>query len=215
MNQFGYLGIGFLIAVENIFPPIPSEVILTFGGFLTIYSKLNVWLVILSATFGSLAGAIILYYIGRLIKPEILKRILSGKSGKALFLKSTDIDRAKNWFGKRGNATVFFCRFVPIVRSLISVPAGTAKMKLFSFLVFTTAGTAIWNTVLVWLGVFAGASWQTVVTYVGVYSSAVLLLLLILTLALGVVFYKHRINSSDKNRLGSSNKKANLRDFSD
>lgn len=196
MNQFGYLGIGFLIAVENIFPPIPSEVILTFGGFLTTYTKLNVWLLILSATFGSLAGAIILYYIGRLIKPEKLKNILSGKIGKTLFLNPADIDRADGWFDKRGNMTVFFCRFVPIIRSLISVPAGMAKMDLASFLLYTTAGTAIWNTVLVWLGVFAGASWQTVVRYVGVYSSVAVLIMLALALAVAIVFYKRRIKKA-------------------
>lgn len=196
MNQFGYLGIGFLIAIENIFPPIPSEVILTFGGFLTTYTKLNVWLVILSATFGSLAGAMILYYIGRLIKPEKLKSILSGKIGKTLFLNPADIDRAEDWFDKKGNMTVFFCRFIPIVRSLISVPAGMAKMNLLSFLLYTTVGTAIWNTVLVWLGVLAGDSWKIVVAYVGIYSSVVLLLMMILALAVGIVFYKRRIKKT-------------------
>jgi len=196
MNQFGYLGIGFLIAIENIFPPIPSEVILTFGGFLTTYTKLNVWLVILSATFGSLAGAMILYYIGRLIKPEKLKSILSGKIGKTLFLNPADIDRAEDWFDKKGNMTVFFCRFIPIVRSLISVPAGMAKMNLLSFLLYTTVGTAIWNTVLVWLGVLAGDSWKIIVAYVGIYSSVVLLLMMILALAVGIVFYKRRIKKT-------------------
>ena len=196
MNQFGYLGIGFLIAIENIFPPIPSEVILTFGGFLTTYTKLNVWLVILSATFGSLAGAMILYYIGRLIKPEKLKSILSGKIGKTLFLNPADIDRAEDWFDKKGNMTVFFCRFIPIVRSLISVPAGMAKMNLLSFLLYTTVGTAIWNTVLVWLGVLAGDSWKIIVAYVGIYSSVVLLLMMILALAVGIVFYKRSIKKT-------------------
>lgn len=196
MNQFGYLGIGFLIAIENIFPPIPSEVILTFGGFLTTYTKLNVWLVILSATFGSLAGAMILYYIGRLIKPEKLKSILSGKIGKTLFLNPADIDRAEDWFDKKGNMTVFFCRFIPIARSLISVPAGMAKMNLLSFLLYTTVGTAIWNTVLVWLGVLAGDSWKIIVAYVGIYSSVVLLLMMILALAVGIVFYKRRIKKT-------------------
>jgi len=196
MNQFGYLGIGFLIAIENIFPPIPSEVILTFGGFLTTYTKLNVWLVILSATFGSLAGAMILYYIGRLIKPEKLKSILSGKIGKTLFLNPADIDRAEDWFDKKGNMTVFFCRFIPIARSLISVPAGMAKMNLLSFLLYTTVGTAIWNTVLVWLGVLAGDSWKIIVAYVGIYSSVVLLLMMILALAVGIVFYKRSIKKT-------------------
>ena len=128
MDQFGYWGIGGLIAIENIFPPIPSEVILTFGGFMTTYTSLNVWLVILAATLGSLVGAIILYGIGRIISPKRLEKILAGRLGKILRLKPEDIGKAEAWFQKRGKLTVFFCRFIPIVRSLISLPAGMAKI---------------------------------------------------------------------------------------
>lgn len=193
MNRFGYWGVGFLIAVENLFPPIPSEVILTFGGFMTTYTNLNVWLVILSATIGSVIGALILYYFGRLIEPEALKALISGKIGKALYLKPTDISKAGRWFAKKGNMTVFFCRFVPIVRSLISIPAGMAKMSLGVFLGFTIMGTAIWNTVLVWLGVFAGESWESIVKYMSTYSTITLLIIGIFVFILPITFYKKRI----------------------
>lgn len=198
MNQYGYLGIGLLIAIENIFPPIPSEVILTFGGFMTTYAGLNVWLVSLSATVGSTVGAIVLYYIGRIIKPNSIKRIISGKIGKALYLKPTDLSRASKWFEKNGNLTVFFCRFIPIVRSLISIPAGMAKMNFGIFLVYTIAGTAIWNTALVWLGIYAGASWENVVSYMGTYSSITLLLAGFIILIFAIIFFKRRVKKIKK-----------------
>jgi len=192
MNQFGYLGVGLLIAFENIFPPIPSEVILTFGGFMTTCSKMNVWLVILSATIGSVTGALFLYSIGRLISQEYLLKLFSGKIGRALHLKPTDISLAGRWFAQRGNMTVFLCRFIPILRSLISIPAGTAKMNLGVFLVLTTLGTAIWNTVLVWLGVIAGESWGSVVNYIGTYSIITLAVFGFFAAVLAIIFYNKR-----------------------
>ena len=120
MNEFGYFGIFLLIAIENIFPPIPSELILAFGGFMTAHSKLNIALVILFATLGSLVGGIVLYYVGKILNKERLKKIVSGKIGKILRLKEEDIEKADKWFDNKGNKTVFFCRFIPIVRSLIS-----------------------------------------------------------------------------------------------
>lgn len=170
MNQFGYVGVALLIAIENIFPPIPSEVILTFGGFMTTYTSMNIWLVILASTIGSVAGAIVLYSVGLLLTPEKLASLLSGRIGKLLRLKPEDVYRAQEWFNSRGNLTVFFCRFIPIIRSLISIPAGMAKMDMGKFLLMTTAGTTIWNIVLVWLGAFAGASWERMAAYMGTYS---------------------------------------------
>lgn len=193
MEEFGYFGVAFLIALENIFPPIPSEIILTFGGFMTTYTSLNVWLVILMATIGSVLGGTVLYGIGRILDAEKLERILSGKIGKILRLKPQDVQRAQNWFARKGNITVFFCRFIPIVRSLISIPAGMMKMKIGSFLLLTTLGTAIWNTVLVWLGVFAGASWEKIVNYLGVYSEAALIVLIIGVILFAVFFFNHRV----------------------
>lgn len=198
MNQFGYLGIGVLIAIENIFPPIPSEVILTFGGFMTTYSDMNVWIVILSSTVGAVIGALILYSIGRLVTPEHLKNLVSGKVGKALHLQTSDISKAGKWFLQKGNLAVFFCRFVPIVRSLISIPAGTAKMNLGVFLVLTTLGTTIWNTVLVWLGVFAGKSWEKIVQYMNTYSIIALVVMGLIVFILAIIFYKKHLKREEE-----------------
>ena len=176
MNQFGYAGIALLIAIENIFPPIPSEVILTFGGFMTTKSNMNIWLVLLSATTGSTAGAMVLYYIGRLVTPERLGWFID-RWGFLLKLKTQDIIKAENWFNRHGSLTVFFCRFIPIVRSLISLPAGMAEMKISKFLLFTVSGTAIWNVVLINLGAFAGEKWNIIADYINTYSYVVFILL--------------------------------------
>lgn len=172
INQYGYFGIALLIAVENIFPPIPSEVILTFSGFMTTVTDLKIWGVVLSATIGSVLGAVVLYSVGRLMSPQRLERLLGGKLGRVLHLKREDVRHAGAWFARRGKFTVFFCRFIPVVRSLISIPAGMAKMRMGMFLLLTALGTLLWNVVLVYLGAFFGSSWETVVRYVDTYSMA-------------------------------------------
>ncbi len=172
INQYGYFGIALLIAVENIFPPIPSEVILTFSGFMTTVTDLKIWGVVLSATIGSVLGAVVLYSVGRLMSPQRLEHLLGGKLGRVLHLKREDVHRAGAWFARRGKLTVFFCRFIPVVRSLISIPAGMAKMRMGMFLLLTALGTFLWNVVLVYLGAFFGSSWETVVRYVDTYSIA-------------------------------------------
>ncbi|HNY20876.1 MAG TPA: DedA family protein [Treponemataceae bacterium] len=196
MGQFGYAGIALLIAIENIFPPIPSEVILTFGGFMTTYTTMNVWLVILSATVGSVIGAIALYAVGRLLNPERLQRWVRGRIGRFLHFKAEDISRADHWFQSKGKSTVFFCRFIPIVRSLISIPAGMAGMGMVDFLLLTAAGSAIWNLVLVWLGVFAGGAWAHIAGYMDIYSKIALVVLTLAFLAAAYFFYKARIKKA-------------------
>lgn len=170
IQRFGYLAIGLLIAVENIFPPIPSEVILTLGGFLTVQAGLDYWLVVVSATLGSLIGAIILYNVGRLIRPESLRKLLSSGWGRVLRLSMADLHRASHWFATKGTWTVFFCRFIPILRSLISIPAGAAKMRQGLFLMLTALGSAIWNALLVWLGALTGEAWQDILPLIKSYS---------------------------------------------
>ena len=192
MNQFGYIGIFLLIAIENIFPPIPSEVILTFGGYMTTYSNLNVPLVILSATLGSLLGAIVLYAIGKILNKERLMKIVSGKVGKILHLKKDDIESADKWFDTKGEKCVFFCRFIPIVRSLISIPAGMSEMNIPKFLIYTTIGSLIWNSVLVVVGSIVGENWENIVNIFDTYSTITLILLIIIFILFVVWFYKKR-----------------------
>lgn len=180
MEQVGYLGVFLLIAIENIFPPIPSEVILVFGGFMTTYTTLNIPIMILAATLGSLVGAIVLYYIGKIFNKERLKKIISGKIGKVLRLKASDIEKADKWFDTKGNKTVFFCRFIPIVRSLISIPAGMSEMPMQKFLIYTILGSLIWNTVLIVVGSIVGDKWETIVGYLDNFSNVILIILVII-----------------------------------
>lgn len=192
MNQYGYFGIFFLIFIENIFPPIPSEVVLLFGGFMTTYSKLGVPLMILFSTLGSVVGAIVLYYVGKILNQERLKKIVSGKVGKILRLKASDIEKADRWFDTKGNKTVFFCRFIPVVRSLISIPAGMSEMAMTKFLLYTTVGSAIWNTVLLVIGNRVGKNWKDILGIMDQYSHVVLILLIILFVAFLVYFFYFR-----------------------
>lgn len=189
MGQFGYFGVFFLIALENVFPPIPSEVILLFGGFMTTYTSLHIALMVVAATLGSLLGAIVLYYIGKILNKERLKKIVSGKVGKVLRLKEKDIDMADHWFDTKGNKTVFFCRFIPIVRSLISIPAGMSEMPMAKFLLYTTVGSAIWNTVLIVIGNRVGENWESILGVFDQYSHIVLILLILIFILFIVWFY--------------------------
>lgn len=201
--QYGYLIIFLLIAIENIFPPIPSEVILTFGGYLTTKYELTMWMVVLAATGGSVFGAIILYGVGRCLNPKRLQRWLDGRLGRILHLKEEDVSRAQGWFDRRGKTTVFFCRCIPVLRSLISIPAGMARMKMPIFLFYTIAGTFIWNTVLVSLGAAAGAAWGKIAGYMNVYSKAGIIVLGILLAVAVFLSYKKRKkekNSAKQNK---------------
>ena len=192
MNKFGYLGVFSLIAIENIFPPIPSEVILLFGGFMTTYSKLNIIGVIIDSTLGSLVGALILYYIGKILNKERLKKIVKGKVGKILRLKEKDIDKADEWFDTKGNKTVFFCRFVPILRSLISIPAGMSEMEMPKFLIYTVVGSAIWNSVLSISGSIVGEKWEKILAIFDNYAHLTLVVLIILFIIAVIIFFKKR-----------------------
>lgn len=169
MEQYGYFGIFLLIALENVFPPIPSEVILTFGGFMTTYTSLTPAGVILASTLGSILGAVILYGIGLLVNVDRLEGWVD-RYGRFLRLKKGDIRRADAWFDRYGYWTVLFCRMIPLIRSLISVPAGMAKMKFGLFLLFTTIGTLIWNVALVLVGAAVGGNWEKIVAFMDVYS---------------------------------------------
>lgn len=180
MNRFGYIGILFLITLENLFPPIPSEVILTLGGFMTTYSTMSVPGVILFSTFGSLLGAIALYYVGKLLNQDRLIALSLGPVGRILHFSTADICRAISRFREKGNFSVFYCRFIPILRSLISIPAGISEMSQGRFLIYTTIGSLIWNTVLVTLGSIVGNNWAQISDIFGKYSTLTKFALLIL-----------------------------------
>ncbi|WP_313638832.1 DedA family protein [Paenibacillus sp. FSL K6-0276] len=191
MEQFGYFGIFLMLAFENIFPPIPSEVILPFGGFMTTTTNLTIPGVIIAATLGSLLGAVILYYIGRLLDVNRLEKIVE-RWGGLLRISKKDIHKADAWFDKYGYWTVLFCRMVPLVRSLISIPAGMSGMKFGVFMIFTTIGTLGWNLLLVLIGAALGESWEDIAMYMDMYSNVVYVLIAGGLVILGYLFFRKR-----------------------
>lgn len=190
-GQWGFLIILLLMAAENIFPPIPSEVVLTCAGFLTTCSELTRFQAILSATLGSLLGAVVLYGLGRALPVEKLSH---------LGFQPEEIEDAERWFCKRGKIAVLLCRCVPMVRSLISIPAGIAEMNVPLFLLLTTLGSAVWNTVLVCLGSFLGNQWETALPFFEKYSDVILVIAIIAVVALVVWWFGFR-NRKKKTRV--------------
>lgn len=166
INAYGYFGVAGLIAIETIFPPIPSELVLTFTGYLTTTSQLTMWGAVVAATAGAYVGAVLLYWFGRLLNAEQIERWLSGRWGRILHLKPADVDKAVVYFRRRGGWAVFLGRFVPVIRSLISLPAGMVKYPFAKFSWLTLLGTTIWNTVLIMVGHYAGKAWPTILAVV-------------------------------------------------
>lgn len=193
IGEHGYFGVCFLLLLENIFPPIPSEIILTFSGFVTTFTTMTKTGVIIAATIGSVVGAMVLYSIGMLVDTKRLERLVE-RRGHYLRLTKKDLRRAEGWFDKYGPWTVFFCRLVPLVRSLISIPAGMSHMNFLLFILLTTIGSFIWNAILVTIGFKVGENWESIIHYMDVYSMIVYVLLAIsgVVVCLGYIRFRRK-----------------------
>lgn len=165
----GYVGLALLLVAENLFPPIPSEVVLPLAGFLVGRGDLGFWQALLASTSGSVAGALILYALGRYGGRRLVLRY-----GRFLRVDEDSLDRADGWFRRYGDWVVLFARVVPFARSVVSIPAGTMKMPAIRFTVMTALGSFAWNTLLIGAGVILGANWQQVEAWIGSYSNVVL-----------------------------------------
>lgn len=161
IESLGELGVGLLVALENIIPPIPSEVVLALAGYLANQGSVNLVLVWVAATLGSLAGAIALYWVGRGLGEERLKRWLD----KVPLIERDDLEKADRWFEKHGKWAVLLGRCVPVVRSLVSVPAGANHMPMPLFTTFTTLGSGVWNAIFIGAGYALGSRWQDIEQY--------------------------------------------------
>ncbi|MFE9681454.1 DedA family protein [Streptomyces sp. NPDC006285] len=170
MDTLGAPGAGIAIALENLFPPLPSEVILPLAGFAASTGQMNLFAALLWTTAGSVVGALALYGVGALLGRDRTVAI----AGRLPLVKVSDIEKTEAWFSRHGTKAVFFGRMIPIFRSLISVPAGVERMPLPVFLGLTTLGSAIWNTVFVLAGYLLGDNWTVVTGYVTTYSKVVL-----------------------------------------
>jgi membrane protein DedA with SNARE-associated domain len=165
LESFGPLGVGVLIALETILPPIPSELVLPLAGFLAREGAMNVVLAWLGATVGGVAGALVLYWLGAWLGYERLHRL----AGRRWFFVASqkDVDRGCALFEKHGSWVVAGARCVPVLRSVVSLPAGMTRMPLPKFLTLTTAGTAVWNAAFIAAGWFLAEKWQRVDAYMG------------------------------------------------
>ena len=182
MAKFGYLGIIFAMFAENVFPPIPSELIMPAAGFAVARGDLNLILVILAGTLGSVIGALPLYYLGRLLNEDRLM-VFTQKYGKYVFVKPSDIQSSSVWFDKHGSKAVFFGRMVPGIRSFISIPAGMSKMPILPFLAFTALGSSIWTSLLTVAGYYFGENYEVIETMLAPYSKGFLLLAMVIIIA--------------------------------
>ena len=198
MDRIGGPGIALGIFLENVFPPIPSEVILPLAGFTAAQGRYSIVEAVLWATFGSVAGALLLYGIGAALGLDRLKVI----AHRMPLVDVADIDQTDAWFSKHGPKAVFFGRFVPGIRSLISIPAGIDRMPVAKFLGYTTAGSLIWNTLFVWLGFQLGDRYHLVEQYMDPISKVVYALI-ILAFVAWVIFLvrRHRNRTSDPDDL--------------
>ena len=194
MQIMGYPGLSLVMFLENVFPPIPSEIVLPLAGTLTVSSdpeiapQFNIVSVILWATLGSFLGAWIWYWVGYLISEDRVRKLLQ-KIGKFIMITEKDLDTALDWFGKYGEWCVFFGRMVPIIRTLISVPAGLSKMHWLKFSIFTVAGTMLWNIFLGFAGRILGDNYTVIVDWIDKFK----IVIIVLCVAVVAAFYAHRI----------------------
>ncbi|MFJ9639384.1 DedA family protein [Streptomyces sp. NPDC101178] len=170
VETLGGPGAGLAIALENLFPPLPSEVILPLTGFAAAQGVLSLASALFWTTLGSVVGAVALYGLGAVFGRERMHALWA----KLPLVKASDLERTEEWFARHGTKAVLLGRMVPVFRSLISVPAGVERMPLPKFVALTTAGSLVWNTVLVLAGYWLGDSWDVVGTYVGLMSKVVL-----------------------------------------
>ena len=189
LNRAGYLGIAVPMFLENLFPPIPSEIIMPSAGYSAGQGKLSLAGVIAAGTAGSVAGALFWYYVGKWIGTDRLRR-WTGRHGRWLTLKPLDVDKVDRWFHRHCSKAVFFGRLVPTLRTLISVPAGVFGMGLPRFLLFTTLGTALWTALLAWAGYWLENQYQVVADYLNPVSTVIVVGTLVVYLYRVVTFEK-------------------------
>ena len=204
INQFGYFGVALLVVIENVFPPIPSEIVLPFAGFVAqqgagvanaAESDTTVIGMMIAATIGSVVGALILYFVSAAIGPDRLRAFVE-KFGKWFGVKSSDLARAEAWFDRRSSLAVLVGRCVPLIRSIVSIPAGFRRMKLSSFVVLTAIGSAVWNIALIGAGAVLKDQWDVVGDYIGVFQWVVILVIVVFIVRFLISLVKRRRTSA-------------------
>jgi membrane protein DedA with SNARE-associated domain len=185
VERLGYLGVAMLVAIENLFPPIPSEVVLGLAGYTA--SRGDAWVVgmVVAATVGSVVGAWVLYGLAAAVGPVRLRAVVI-RYGAWIGFGETDLDQAEAWFDRRSRSAVLVCRCVPLIRSVISIPAGFRRMPFVTFTVFTLIGSLVWNTILIAAGYLLAEQWEKVLDYTEPFQTLVIVLIGALVVALVV-----------------------------
>ncbi|MGV0433317.1 DedA family protein [Corynebacterium sp. 20_84] len=194
MDTLGAPGVGIAILLENLFPPIPSEVVLPLGGFTVAQGSLNFISVFIWATIGSVVGAYILYGIGAWLGADRLRAIADWM----WLVKASDVDKSLAWFDKYGRPSILFGRLIPGIRSLISIPAGLDRMNLLTFGLWTALGSAVWNFILILLGFKLGENWEAVTGYIDQYSKVVYVILILILLGFLIFFIRRAIREKNE-----------------
>ena len=198
ITALSYPGIALVMFAENLFPPIPSELVMPFAGFIVGKGEMNLVAVLLAGTIGAVLGALALYYIGMWADETIIRRFIR-RYGKFFFISEADIDKTLGFFAKYGEIVVFTGRLIPLVRSLISIPAGMNRMPMGRFLLWTTFGSLIWNGLLTYAGIVLGSQWENVLGLVDRYEKVALGII-----ALGLIwFIANRVLKVRRNRAAS------------
>ncbi|MEE1620820.1 DedA family protein [Zafaria sp. Z1313] len=179
MEVIGAPGAGLAIALENLFPPLPSELILPMAGFTASRGSFTLFEALLWTTLGSVVGAVALYWVGRALGRNRTRWLF----GRLPLVNLEDVDKVEAWFDRHGPQAVFFGRMIPIFRSLISIPAGVTSMAQWKFIALTTAGSLIWNTIFVMAGFYLGEQWHVVEQYASVFQRIVIVVVALLVLA--------------------------------
>lgn len=170
MDKLGGPGAALLVGIDNVFPPMPSELVLPLAGFSASQGTMSLFMAIFWTTLGSVAGAALTYWLGAWLGRERVRALII----RTPLMKASDFDRTERWFQKHGTKAVFFGRMVPLFRSLISLPAGVERMPMWQFLSLTTLGSLIWNSGFVVAGYLLGANWQVVDQYAGIFQKVVI-----------------------------------------
>ena len=191
IEQLGYLGVALLVVLENVFPPIPSEIVLPFAGFVAQRGSDSVVLMILAATVGSVIGALIMYWIAAIIGDERL-HAFTRRFGKWVQIREADLTRAEEWFDRHAMSAVLVGRCVPLIRSVVSIPAGFRRMKLIPYIAYTFLGSLVWNIALVGAGAVLGENWERVEPVVATFQWIVIVVILAGIARLAYVVYQRR-----------------------
>lgn len=176
IDLMGYPGLAIVVALENVFPPIPSEAVLPLAGFLVGQGRMTLVGAVGAATVGSVLGAVVLYWLGYAWGEDRVRSLVR-RYGRWALLDEGDLDRAQDWMNRHGRLAVFVGRLAPLVRSLVSVPAGVARMPLGTFLLYTALGSGLWNAALIGAGWLLGANWALVERYQSAFGTGVLVVL--------------------------------------